>query len=107
MSKISSLKWDAYSHVGSTLRFMCTHKDLIQVIGSNKRADLVTLTQIPAIRSVYNGSIETVLEILTKEGIIIEHLLPAIYRTRVEDESPFYSVNWKMIKAINKACSTL
>lgn len=107
MSKISSLKFDAYNNIGTTLKFMCMHQDLIKTIASNKRTDLVTLKEIPGIRSVYNGSVETVLEILTKEQIIISHTLPAIYRTRIEDDMPFYSVNWKMIKAINKACSIL
>lgn len=107
MSKISILRWDAYSHVGNTLKFMCLHSDLIKIIASNKRADLVTLKGIPTIRSVYNGSLETILEILTKEQIVIEEELPAIYRERVEDRAPFYRINWKMIKAINKACSIL
>lgn len=102
-----SLHWDVYRETGNTLRFMSAHKDLLEMLSTNKRTDIDTIRKAFSTSAKYNGNLEVILEVLRKDEIILEQFVPAEFKNRVDDMVPFYSINWKMIKAINKAISAL
>lgn len=106
--KNPSLRWNTYAAVHEVFKGLTEHRQLLQIISSNKRADLATLQGIPFVAANYPfGDLPELLEKLRKDGILLENLLPAEFANHVDDMLPFYSINWKMIRAINKACTIL
>lgn len=102
-----SLHWSAYKATADSLRFAWDNRELLTILASNKRIDIDSLRKIPFVKKTYNGSLEIILEQLRKDEFVLERMLPAEFAGRVDELTSFYSINWKMIKAVNKAISRL
>jgi hypothetical protein len=100
-----TLHWEAYQQVLETFRLLVTERKLIELIAVHKRIDKTTLAEATKIDDYM---LTFTLNLLRRAELVLVSDRPAIVDNQVRtDEIAFYSINWKMIKAINKAISKL
>jgi predicted transcriptional regulator len=100
-----TLQMEAYQEMSDMFECFKDYRELIELIGANKRGlDVDTIIRAYPLSAPY---VNKALSKLVTSGIVLCRFSPSISGDTVCTNDLYYYIDWKMIKAINKAVSKL
>jgi hypothetical protein len=100
-----TLQMEAYQEMSDMFECFKDYRELIELIGANKRGlDVDTIIRAYPLSAPH---VNKALTKLVRSGIALCRFNPSVSGGTICTDDTYYSINWKMIKAVNKAISKL